>query len=214
MKIIDCVQGGDEWKAARLGRVTASRIADVVAKAKSGVSASRATYCGDLVAERLSGTAADRFVSAAMQHGTDCEPMARAVYEFMHDVEVVQVGIVLHPTIDMASASPDGLVETDGLIQIKCPLAKTHIATLLGAGIDGGYAKQMQFELACTGRAWVDFVSFCPSLPAEMQLHVTRVHRDPMMIAELEREARLFLAEVDETVSSLLAKYQPKAEAA
>src|SRR5690606_27016310 len=117
----------------------------------------------------------------------------------LRNVEVRQVGLVLHPTIDMACASPDGLVGDDGLVEIKCPNTATHIQTLPDEAIDGKYIKQMQFQMACTGRLWCDYVSFDPRLPAEMQLFIARVERDPKMIAELEAETRAFLAELDAT---------------
>jgi putative phage-type endonuclease len=208
MKIIECTQGCEDWVAARVGKVGASRIADIVAKTKTGYSTSRANYAAELVAERLTGSKTEGFTSAAMQWGTDNEPHARAMYEFMHNVSVVQVGIVLHPTIEDAQASPDGLIGDNGLIEIKCPLTATHIATLRGGEIDGRYMKQMQWQMACTGRAWCDFCSFDPRLPAEMQLHVTRVNRDSGMIVSLETEVRSFLAEVADAVSDLTLRYQ------
>jgi putative phage-type endonuclease len=207
MKILDIEQGSPEWLAARCGRVTASRIADLTAKTKSGWGASRANYAAELVAERLTGTPAEKFVSSAMAHGTEQEPQARALYEFMRDVEVVQVGFVLHPTIEMAGASPDGLVGDDGLIEIKCPNTATHIQTLLSGTIDGKYVKQMQWQMACTGRKWCDFVSFDPRLPAEMQSFIKRVPRDAVMIADLEKEVRAFLSEIDATLAQLTAKF-------
>lgn len=208
MNVVDCEQGSPEWHEARLGKVSASRIADMVAKTKSGPSASRANYAAELVAERLTGAAADRFVSAPMQWGTDNEPLARDMYEFMRDTSVIKVGLVLHPTIDMACASPDGCVGPDGLVEIKCPNTATHIETLRGGEIDGKYLKQMQWQMACCNRAWCDFVSFDPRMPADMQLHVRRVPRDPVMIAELEREAVAFLSEIDQTIAELLSKYR------
>lgn len=214
MKIIEVEQGSPEWMAARAGKVGASRIADIVAKTKSGYSTSRANYAAELVAERLTGVKAEGYTNAAMQWGTDNEPSARAMYELMHDHAVTQVGIVLHPSIENSQASPDGLVGDDGLVEIKCPLTATHIATLLGDGIDGKYVKQMQWQMACTGRAWCDFVSFDPRMPGDMQLYVGRVERDPIMIAELEREVRSFLAEVDATILKLRAKFPAMAEAA
>ena len=214
MKIVECVQGSEEWIAARVGKVGASRIADIVAKTKSGYSTSRANYAAELIAERLTGKKAEGFTNAAMQWGTDNEPQARAMYEFMRNVSVVEVGIVLHPTIENAQASPDGLVGDDGLVEIKCPLTSTHISTLRGGEIDGKYMKQMQWQMACTGRDWCDFCSFDPRMPAEMQIHIRRVNRDPVAIAEIAKEVCAFLAEIDSTVAELTAKYMPTAEAA
>lgn len=213
MRVIDCEQGSEAWRQARLGKVSASRIADMVAKTKSGWGASRANYAAELIAERLTGTAADRFVSPAMAHGTETEPQARLAYEIMQGVEVVQVGLVLHPTIDMACASPDGLVGDHGLVEIKAPNTSTHINTLLTETVDGKYVKQVQWQMACTGRQWCDFISYDSRLPAEMQMFVRRIERDPVMIAELELEAQVFLGEIEATVARLLAKF-PMAEAA
>ena len=208
MKIVDCIQGSPEWMAARVGKASASRIADVMAKTKSGYSTSRANYAAELVAERLTGAKAEKFTSSAMAHGTEQEPAARTMYEFMRDVTVKEVGVVLHDRIEMACASPDGLVGDDGLIEIKCPLTATHIETLLGGPIDGKYMKQMQFQMACTGRLWCDFVSFDPRMSGDMQIHIQRVPRDGVMIVEIEREVSAFLSEVDATVAKLIAMYR------
>lgn len=208
MRIVECAQGTPEWFAARLGKVSASRVADVVAKTKTGWGASRANYAAELVAERLTGVTAEKYSNAAMAWGSEQEPAARAMYEFMRDFTVAQVGLVLHPTIEMACASPDGLVGDGGLVEIKCPNTATHIETLLGSEIDGKYVKQIQWQLACTGRAWCDFVSFDPRMPADMQLFIRRVDRDDKLIAELEREVTAFLAEVAGTVTLLEVKYR------
>lgn len=215
MKILDFPQGSDEWRKARLGKVSASRIAEMTAKTKSGYGSSRANYAAELIAERLTGTPAEKFTSAAMQRGTEQEPVARAMYEFMRDVAVTQVGLVMHPTIGAACASPDGLVGEEGLVEIKNPNIATHIDTLLSDAIDGKYLKQMQWQMATCERAWCDFVSFDDRLPAEMQLFIKRVYRDEAMIAELEKETRLFLSEIDATMARLTAKYpRPTAVAA
>lgn len=211
--IIDVLQGSEEWMAARVGKVSASRIADMTAKTKSGYSTSRANYAAELVAERLTGVKAEKFVSGPMAHGVENEAAARTMYEFMHNVNVTEVGLVLHPTIDMSCASPDGLVGDDGLIEIKCPLTSTHIETLRGGSIDGKYIKQMQWQMACTGRLWCDYVSFDPRMPGDMQVHIQRVPRDGVMIVELEREVRAFLAEVDETLDQLVSRYRTEAAA-
>jgi putative phage-type endonuclease len=214
MIVIDCEQGSEEWLLARCGKATASRMGDLMAKTKSGWGASRANYAAELIAERLTGKPAEKFKNGAMEWGSAHEAEARALYEFLHDCDVRTVGLVPHPSIDMSLASPDGLVGDDGLVEIKCPNTSTHIETLLGSGIDKRYVLQMMWQMACTGRAFCDFVSYDPRMPAEMQIHVTRVPRDDDMIRELQHEVALFLKEVDETVAKLLAKYQPTAEAA
>ncbi len=211
MRIIDCEQGSPEWFAARCGKVTASKIGDLTAKTKTGWSASRANYMALLVAERLTQTVAESYSNSAMQWGKDHEDEAARVYAFERGIQLNRVPFVLHPTIDEAGASPDRLAGDDGLIEIKCPNTATHIETLLGGSIDGKYVKQMQWQMLCTERAWCDFVSFDPRLPVEMQLHVTRVHRDDAVISELEAAVRAFLSELDDTVAKLRSRYMQEA---
>ena len=199
-------QGTPEWFAQRLGKVTASRVADIIAKTKTGVAASRGNYLAQLVAERLTGQAADSFKSGAMQHGTETEPMARMAYETETGQMVTEVAMIQHPKIEMAGASPDGLVGEDGLVEIKCPNTSTHIATLMADKAPSGYMAQMQWQMACTGRAWVDFVSFDPRMPEDMQLFIKRVPRDNEMIASLEAEVVKFLGELDELLAKLQAR--------
>ncbi|WP_313522612.1 lambda-exonuclease family protein [Shinella sp.] len=206
----EIVQGTAEWHALRLGKVTASRVADVIAKTKTGPSASRAKYAGELIAERLTGTPADRFTNAAMAWGTEQEPAARKTYEFYRDTDVEQVAFVLHQTIGDSGASPDGLVDVDGLVEIKCPETHTHIETLLGQAVPAKYVTQMQWQMACTGRAWCDFVSYDPRLPEPMRFFCKRVMRDAALIAELEREVVAFLNEVRGTVAQLQRIYDPQ----
>ncbi len=196
-------QYSNEWWAARLGKATASRISDIVAKTKSGWGASRATYEAELIAERLTGATGDSFTNSAMQWGTDTEPQARAAYEFMTDNDVAEIGFVTHPTIEMSGASPDGLVGADGMVEIKCPKTATHLATLLGGSIPKKYMVQMQWQMACAGRAWCDFVSFDPRLPAKHQLFVKRIERNTDLIEELEYQVVEFLAEVDAKIIRL-----------
>ena len=200
-------QRSDEWFKARLGKVTASRVSDLMAKTKSGYSTSRANYMAELICERLTGQPAERFTSAAMQWGTDNEVHAKASYAFMHDAVVTDVGLVLHSSIADFGASPDGLVAADGLIEIKCPNTATHIETLLTDTIDGKYITQMQVQMACTDRSWCDFVSFDPRLPVDMQLFVRRVQRDDARIAEIETEVRGFLVDLDKKMDSLQTRF-------
>lgn len=197
-------QGTDEWFAVRIGKVTASRVADVLAKTKTGYSATRDNYMAQLVCERLTGQKGESFTNAAMQHGTDTEPLARAAYEALHDVLVDEVGFIPHPTIIMAGASPDGLVSDDGLLEIKCPNTATHIETLLSQTVPGKYNTQMQFQMACTDRSWCDFVSFDNRLPPELQLFVRRVPRDNMYIRLMEDEIVKFLNELDLKIAQLM----------
>lgn len=205
----EIIQGSPEWHALRCGKVTASRVADVIAKTKTGWGASRANYMAELIAERLTGNVPEGFTNAAMQWGTATEPMARENYEFYSDVVVEQVGFVPHPSIADTGASPDGLIDDDGLVEIKCPNTATHIDTLLGSEVPAKYITQMQWQMACTGRAWCDFVSFDPRLPAEMQFWARRVQRDDVMIASLEKDVSEFLAELADKVKRLRQLYSP-----
>ena len=201
------VQGSPEWFAARCGRVTASRVADVVAKTKTGWGASRANYMAELIAERLTGATAPGFTNAAMQWGTETEPQARAAYVNRTGEDVVEVGFVDHPEISMTGASPDGLVGDDGLIEIKCPNTATHLDTLLTKAVPSKYITQMQWQMACTGRKWCDFVSFDPRLPENMSLFIHRVERDLSTILDLESSVADFLAELDQKVAALVESY-------
>src|SRR5690606_15666900 len=144
------------------------------ARTKSGYGADRANYHAQLVTERLTGAVAESYTNAAMQWGTDTEPMAREAYSENALCVVEEVAFVHHPVIEMAGASPDGLIGDDGLVEIKCPNSATHIGTLTGNPIDRKYILQMQWQMACTERQWCDFASFDPRLPLEMQLHVQR----------------------------------------
>jgi putative phage-type endonuclease len=208
---LDIEQGSDAWKRLRLGKVTASRVADIVAKTKSGPSASRANYLAQLITERLTGVPAESYTNAAMQHGVDTEPEARAAYSFYQGVTVEQVSFVPHPTIDQAGCSPDGLVNEDGLIEIKCPNSATHLETLLGQAVPAKYETQIQFQLACTGRKWADFVSYDPRMPEAMRLFVKRVERDDKRIKELETEIAGFLLEMAVKLSELNSIYNKEA---
>jgi putative phage-type endonuclease len=200
-------QGSSEWHALRLGKVTASRVADIMRTTKTGVSASRQRYLGELVAERLTGQPASSFKSADMEWGNATEEAARNAYAFYTGQLLEPVAFVDHPTIAMSGASPDMLVGTDGLLEIKCPATHTHIGYLLGDKIDADYLTQMQWQMACTGRQWCDWATFDPRLPEEMRLDCRRVDRDPVRIAELEAAVRAFLIEVENTVAKLKAKY-------
>ena len=199
-------QGTEEWRLARCCKVTASRVADIIAKTKSGYSTSRANYMAELICERLTGRPTEGFVSSAMQHGIATEPEARAAYEGAIGALALEVGFVPHNTISMAGASPDGLVGDGGLVEIKCPMTATHIDTLLSGFVPNKYINQMQWQMACTGRQWCDFVSFDPRMPEGMQIWIKRVERDNVLIAELEKEVISFLSELDDKIVQLKEK--------
>jgi putative phage-type endonuclease len=196
-------QRSPEWFAARLGKVTASRVADVIAKTKTGYSTSRENYMAQLVCERMTGTQAESYNNAAMQWGTDQEPLARAAYEAAADVLVDETGFVIHPTIAEAGASPDGLVGNDGLIEIKCPNTSTHIDTLLSEKVPAKYLTQMMWQMACTGRKWCDFVSFDPRMPEGLQIFIKRVDYHDSIVKGLESEVKEFLEELETKIVKL-----------
>ena len=194
-------QGSLEWKLQRVGRVTASRIADVVAKTKTGYGASRASYMAELAAERLTGQPYEQYVTADMKHGSATEPEARNFYSFMRDLPVEPAGFVTMG--DNCGASPDGYVGDFGLVEVKCPKTSTHIATLLGAPIDQAYVDQMQWQMLVTDRQWCDWCSYDPRLPPALRLFVKRVDRDEARITYLVQETEKFLNELADMVGKL-----------
>ena len=202
-------QRTEEWFQQRLGKVTASRISDVIAKTKTGVSTSRQNYLIQLVSERLTGKKGDSFVNQAMLDGIERESAARALYMLNRDVSVTEVGFFDHPVIKNSGASPDGAVNAEedgkyaGLIEIKCPIETTHTNTLMSKSVPSKYIPQMQWQLACTGASWVDFVSYNPNFPPELQLFIARVDRNQIYISELEVEVEKFLDEVEQTIIKL-----------
>ena len=204
----DQVQRTEEWFAARLGKVTASRVADVITRTKTGYGASRANYMAQLICERLTGKQGDTYQNAAMAWGTEQVPLARGAYEALTGLLVEETGFVPHPTITMAGASPDGLIGDHGLVEIKCPNTATHIETLMSDTVPGKYETQMQWQMACTDRKWCDFVSYDPRMPSHMQLFIFRVHRNTETIIELEREVEKFLFELDQKVTTLNKLYK------
>jgi putative phage-type endonuclease len=195
-------QGSEAWLQLRLGKITASRITDVIAQVKSGEAAGRENYRIELVCERLTGKPTEGFTNAHMERGTELEPFARAWYEVETGEFVKQVPFVDHPTIKNAGASPDGIIG-EGLIEIKCPMAKTHIKYLLEDRVPAKYMPQMAWQMACTHSKWVDFVSYCPELPADMQMFIKRYERDDAYIAELEAKVIEFDTEVEQVIARL-----------
>jgi len=196
-------QRTEAWHLQRLGKVTASRVADVIAKTKSGPSASRENYATQLVLERLTNSVGEAYSNAAMQWGTDQEPNARNAYELKMSTFVKEVGFIDHPIIDMSGASPDGFVGEDGLVEIKCPNSSTHIDTLVSQKVPAKYLPQMQWQMACTGRKWCDFVSFDPRMPENLQLFVKRIEFEAQYVKMLELEITEFLEEVNQKVITL-----------
>lgn len=197
-------QGSATWFEMRRGKVTASKIADVMSKGKgSAEPAALRNYRAQIVCERLTGTVEESYCNGAMQRGTELEPLARECYEFMTGYTVDQVAFVDHHTIPMCGASPDGHIGDDGMVEIKCPNSANHIDYLLGGKPPAQYVPQMQWQMACTGRKWVDFCSYDPRLPEELQLFVVRLNRDEEMIKNMEAAVIAFNKSVDEMIDKL-----------
>lgn len=196
-------QGSDEWKKLRLGHVTASNIADIMAKGRGGESITRRKYKMRLVAERMTEQSEAGWSSAAMEWGVEQEPFARSAYEVLQGTFVDRTGFWLHPTIKWVGVSPDGLVNDDGLVEIKCPNSTTHLDWLLASRVPPEHMKQIQCQLWVTGREWCDFVSYDPRVKHSKQLFAKRTFRDEEFIAEMEREVLVFLQEVEQCITDL-----------
>ena len=218
MRLVECIQGSVEWLNARAGKVTGSRIKDVLAQIKSGEAASRRDYRVELVCEILTGEPTPQgFISRDMEWGTANEPFARGAVEVARGYMVDQVGFVLHPTMDRAGVSPDGLVNwmagdeaPEGIVEIKCPKTATHLGYILAGVVPSDYQPQMLWEMACTGAKWCDFVSYDPRLPEHLQLFVARFNRDEARIAAMESEVARFNAEVDAMLAGLPKAPEPE----
>lgn len=204
----DGQQRTTEWYAARAGKVTASPILKVYKKLKGGgYSKERTTYKYQLIAERLVGTTISQQRSAAMQRGVEKEAEARDRYQRLTNLPVTEAPFVPHPHIGDAGASPDGYVGDEGLVEIKCPTSQTAVEVLLTEEVEDQYEAQIQWQLACTGRAWCDYVVFDDRLPPSMQLFVKRIERDDLLIKSVEKEVREFIAEISADVERLWNKY-------
>jgi predicted phage-related endonuclease len=197
------LQGTDEWRQARCGSIGSSDAPKVVRKTKTGYSADRANLLASKVLERLTDIPVEIPKTFAMAQGTAREPLARLTYALVKGVEVAEIDIVLHPRIKGAHASPDGLIGADGLVELKCPQPPAHLDTILNQTIGNDYLVQIQWQLACTGRAWCDYVSYNPDFPTGMHFWVRRIQRDAAMIRELEGEISKFIKEIDRKVEEL-----------
>lgn len=204
-------QLSDEWFAQRLGKVTASRVKDVMAKTKSGPSATRKNYMMELLCQRLTGAREEGFTNSAMQRGTELEPLARSAYEMYRDAVVTEAEFIIHPVHSQTGASPDGFVGEEGLIEVKCPNTAQHIACIQSGSYDKKYLYQMQHQMACTGRKWCDFVSFDDRLPEPLQLFVARVEREDNLINDMMDEILIFLHELDKLEQEMLTKMEKAA---
>ena len=196
-------QGTREWLDARLGWTTGSRIVDIMPGVKGKYLASRKNYMAEKVIEILTNQSPEHFTSESMQWGTDTEPLARSAYEAITGNFVDEDGFIPHPTIAKLGASPDGIVNPDGCIEIKCPNSATHIQTLLTGKVMRNYIFQMNCEMMCLEKQWCDFISFDPRMPENLQLYIKRFPRDEMIIAEIEIEVQKFQNELQEMLTKI-----------
>ena len=196
-------QGSPEWLMARRGKITASKVAEVLAVTKNGPSERRTKYLWQLVSERLTGDFTRTYTNDAMLWGIENEPIAREFYEALNDVKVEQVGLYIHPRFDFAAASPDGLVGDDGLVEIKCLTTVNHLRAIHDNKPPSEYIPQVNWQMACTGRSWCDLTLFDPRVPLEMQLHTFRIERDDEEIEKMEDHVLTFNGEIEGIIAKL-----------
>ena len=188
-----------EWNQARLGHATGSRASDILAGKDTQA---RKGYITQLVTERLTGASQDFYTNADMQRGIDLEPVARAAYQASHEL-VDEVGFIKHPTILWFGASPDGYVGNEGLLELKCPRSTTHLDYIQAKKPPQKYIPQMLAQLSCTGRKWVDFVSFDNRFPEHLQLFVVRFQPSAEELEKFESKVKEFLSEVNNLMEQL-----------
>lgn len=202
--ILKVNQQTPEWLQERCGRITGSRVKDVMARLKNGKpGAARERYLMEVACERLTGFAVDHYVTDAMMHGTEYERHARAAYEVESGNEVDKAGMAIHPTIACFSSSPDGTIGEPGLFEAKCPTTAKHVEWMLAGEVPDEHKDQCYAEMACWEKEWVDFASFDPRVPPQHQLFYKRLDRDDKRIAEIEFSVIEFDAEVDEVIAKL-----------
>ena len=205
---IPAEQGSADWHTCRLGRLTGSRAADMLANPRKGSaeSVSRKRYRTELVCERLTGqSAADTFTSGHLTRGHEQEPDARGAYEALTGDLVQTSGFLAHPDL-MSGCSLDGHIgDFEGIVEIKCQLPHIHLDVLRSREVPGDYLKQITHNLWISSAAWADFISYSPHFPEPLQLFVKRVHRADVDLAAYELAARLFLAEVEAEQAEVLA---------
>lgn len=208
--VVDCDQRSPDWRAARCGKVTASRAGDFLARTKSGYSTSRKNYLVQLVAERLTGQPQDDgFVSQAMSRGIDLEPQAFATYESVTGQMPSKVGFLAHIELPIGS-SPDGVIgDFEGVLELKVPLAATHLGYLRAGGLPTEYLPQVTHHLLVSDAAFCDFMSYGPQFPDYLQTFLVRVYRSQVDLATYEKELQTFLAEVEREYQAVLTMSDP-----
>ena len=201
-----CQQGSDEWVALRVGRITASRIVDVLDYLKKGgEGASRTGYRWELAAERLTGLARENSAAYAkrVKWGVENESSARGAYELHSGVMVDRIGFITHPDMDYAGGSPDALVPRNGVLEIKCPDTITHLKWMEAGVVPEEHEPQCMFNIACAEADWCDFMSYDPRLPEDLRRFIVRLPRDEKRIAHIEREVKVFHESIEDLIDQL-----------
>lgn len=194
-----------QWLQSRLGCLTASRMADAMATLKSGKPAeAQVKLAHEILAERLTQAAVAHYVTPAMQWGIDNQSAAVAAYENQRGVLVGGEAFFLHDNIDFFGATPDGLIDDVGLVEVKCPTSPVYVRWSLSGEVPAEYKPQMLAQLACTGRRWVDFVAYDPRMPAKQQLFIRRFEPAREEVETIENAAREFLATVDRMFDAMM----------
>ena len=198
----ELIQGSSAWFKARLGKISGSRLGDVMRKTKWGESTYKERLRIELAIERITGKSASSITpNKAMLDGIEREPDARALFEAITGKEVKEVGSFDHPTIVNTSSSPDGLIRGENaVLEIKCPMASTHAKNLMSDTMPKNYVYQVQWEIACTESDYAYFASYHPDFPKELRLKWVRVERDDSVIESLSKEIRDFDASIEDMI--------------
>jgi hypothetical protein len=204
MRFHDIEQNTPEWFALRLGKCTASNFQTIMANEGKAFGEPAKKYALQIALERITGNKSGvSFSNAHTERGHEQEPIARELYESENFVDVTNGGFF---DCGDYGDSPDGLIGDDGIIEIKSVIATTHFDTLRRGDFDPAYKWQLVGHLVCTGRDWVDFVSYCADFPAHKQLITHRLHRDDYSdeIERLRSRRCDFLELVKQTMELIL----------
>ena len=201
----DLIQGSEAWFAVRNGKITASKLSDLMRKTKYGESTYKTRLRMELAIERITGkSAGDNFMNQAMKNGVEREPDARTLFEAITGKEVALCGSFDHPEVVNTSASPDGLIRgEDAVLELKCPTHVTHAKNLLSDKMPRNYEYQVQWQIACTESEYAYFASYHPDFPPELRLKWVKVEKDNDMILSLENAVREFDAEVEDLITKI-----------
>ena len=199
---VEVIQGSDEWFAVRMGKITASRLGDIMRKTKWGESTYKAKVRLELAIERITGKSASSVVmNKAMYDGQEREPDARKLFEAITGKEVALCGSFDHPTIPNTSASPDGLLRGENAcLELKCPTHATHAKNLMSDTMPKNYIYQVQHQIQCTESDYAYFASYHPDFPPELRLKWVRVEKDDSVIKSLEEEIRAFDISIEDLI--------------